>query len=79
MVQSWITEVAPFVKSLTSSLVTVGQEGFYGADNCHANKYVLLYDFETACIMQPQPADPARMFITLPRLLWLFISESLIF
>ncbi|MCJ1422622.1 hypothetical protein MMC29_000502 [Sticta canariensis] len=36
-IQSWITEVAPFVKSLTKSLVTVGQDGFWQASNCHAD------------------------------------------
>ena len=36
--QSWIGEVAPYVKTLTKSLVTIGQEGFYQADNCHADK-----------------------------------------
>lgn len=38
MLQGWITEVAPFVKTLTKSMVTIGQEGFYGAGNCHADK-----------------------------------------
>ena len=34
--QSWIANVAPYVKSLTNSLVTVGQEGFFQASNCQA-------------------------------------------
>ncbi|KAK9814964.1 hypothetical protein WJX73_003441 [Symbiochloris irregularis] len=35
--QSWTEEVAPYVKNLTRSLLTIGQEGFYQAANCHAN------------------------------------------
>ena len=38
MAQSWTEDVAPYVKNLTRSLLTVGQEGFYQAANCHANK-----------------------------------------
>ena len=35
--QNWIGSVAPYIKGLTSSLLTVGFEGFYQAANCHAN------------------------------------------
>lgn len=35
--QSWIANVAPYVKSLTSSLVTVGEEGYWQASNCVSN------------------------------------------
>ncbi|CAK0785325.1 hypothetical protein CVIRNUC_008532 [Coccomyxa viridis] len=36
-IQSWITEVAPFVKGLANhQLVTVGEDGFYGPSNCQA-------------------------------------------
>ncbi|EIE27742.1 glycoside hydrolase [Coccomyxa subellipsoidea C-169] len=36
-IQSWITEVAPYVKSLApNQLVTVGEDGFYQASNCQA-------------------------------------------
>ena len=37
-VQSWITEVAPYVKSLApNQLVTVGEDGFYQKDNCQSD------------------------------------------
>ncbi len=36
-IQSWITEVAPFVKTLANhQLVTVGEDGFYGPTTCQA-------------------------------------------
>ena len=36
-IQSWITEVAPYAKSLApNQLVTVGEDGFYQASNCQA-------------------------------------------
>ena len=36
-IQNWIGSVAPFVRGLTNSLVTVGEEGYYQESNCHAN------------------------------------------
>ena len=36
-IQNWIGSVAPYVRGLTNSLVTVGEEGYYQASNCHAN------------------------------------------
>lgn len=36
-IQSWIVEVAPFVKGLAGhQLVTVGEDGFYGPTTCQA-------------------------------------------
>ncbi len=36
-IQSWITEVAPYLKSFApNQLVTVGEDGFYQASNCQA-------------------------------------------
>ena len=37
VLQSWIGNVAPYVRGLTNSLLTVGSEGFYQASNCQAN------------------------------------------
>lgn len=38
--QSWIENVAPFVKRQASNhLLTVGTEGFYQASNCAASQY----------------------------------------
>ncbi|EIE27747.1 glycoside hydrolase [Coccomyxa subellipsoidea C-169] len=38
-IQSWITEVAPYVKSLApNQLVTVGEDGFYQPATCQANQ-----------------------------------------
>lgn len=37
-VQSWVTEIAPYVKSQVSQLVTVGEDGFLQASNCLADK-----------------------------------------
>ena len=40
-IQSWITEVAPYLKSLApNQLVTVGEDGFYQPANCQANQCV---------------------------------------
>ena len=35
--QAWIANVAPYVKGLTSSLLTVGEEGYFQASNCQSN------------------------------------------
>ncbi len=36
-IQSWITEVAPYLKSFApNQLVTVGEDGFYQSSNCQA-------------------------------------------
>jgi mannan endo-1,4-beta-mannosidase len=38
-IQSWITEVAPYLKGLAPhQLVTVGEDGFYQASNCQSNQ-----------------------------------------
>jgi len=37
-IQSWIADVAPYVKSQVSQLLTVGEEGFLQASNCLSNK-----------------------------------------
>ena len=38
-IQSWITEVAPYVKSLApTQLVTVGEDGFYQSTNCQSSQ-----------------------------------------
>jgi mannan endo-1,4-beta-mannosidase len=40
-IQSWIEEVAPYLKSLApNQLVTVGEDGFYQASNCQSNTCV---------------------------------------
>lgn len=36
-IQNWIADVAPFVRGLTKSLVTVGEDGFFQATNCQAD------------------------------------------
>jgi len=37
-IQSWITQVAPYLKSLApNQLVTVGEDGFYQPANCQSN------------------------------------------
>jgi hypothetical protein len=38
VLQSWVTEIAPYVKSQVSQLVTVGEDGFLQASNCLADK-----------------------------------------
>ena len=38
--QSWISTVAPYVKSLTKQLLTVGEDGFFQASNCQSNTCV---------------------------------------
>ena len=38
-IQSWINEVAPYLKSLApNQLVTVGEDGFYQTANCQSNQ-----------------------------------------
>ena len=45
-IQSWITEVAPYLKSLApNQLVTVGEDGFYQPANCQANQCVPYSNF----------------------------------
>ena len=41
-IQSWITQVAPYLKALApNQLVTVGEDGFYQASNCQADQCAL--------------------------------------
>ena len=38
-IQSWITEVAPYVKSMApTQLITVGEDGFYQSSNCQSKR-----------------------------------------
>lgn len=44
-IQSWITEVAPYVKSLApNQLVTVGEDGFYQPATCQANQCAICHE-----------------------------------
>ncbi len=59
-IQSWITQVAPYLKALApNQLVTVGEDGFYQASNCQADQCV-----PYTCVCS-SPVSPHSNLLTL--------------